>query len=87
MLEENTLLPLTYQSGVQIKKEIESCISTTLAKSNSSPIPWSRMWKHLGVQEYERGVMMVEQEPKNFGRIFITKPEDDCELIFVSRQD
>jgi hypothetical protein len=31
--------------------------------------------------------MVVENEFKNFGRVFITEPEDDCDLIFVSRQD
>ena len=80
-------MPLTYQSGKEIKKgdrvlyfddssEIEFVADPLVDDVNTA-------WY---VQEYGGGVMVVENKPKNFGRVFITKPEDDCDLILLSRQ-
>jgi hypothetical protein len=37
------------------------------------------------VQEYGRGVMILE--PKNFGRAFLPEPQPAEDLEFVARQD
>ncbi|MGA2899688.1 MAG: hypothetical protein ABSF40_05605 [Candidatus Acidiferrales bacterium] len=88
MAQGDALVPLTYQSGKEIRKG-----DRVLYFDDSSEIEFvadplvddvKTAWY---VQEYGGGVMVVENEFKNFGRVFITEPEDDCDLIFVSRQD
>ncbi len=37
------------------------------------------------VQEYGGGVTVLE--PKYFGRAFLSKPQTDCDLEFVARQN
>jgi hypothetical protein len=79
-------VPLTYQSGQEIKKgdrvlyfeepgEIEFVADPLIRDDETT---WF-------VEEHGVGVMI--NEPKHFGHVFIGKPEDDCELIFVSRQE
>jgi hypothetical protein len=37
------------------------------------------------VKEYGGGVMVKELNPKVFGRVFLTEPDDAEDLVFVSR--
>lgn len=38
------------------------------------------------IQEYGGGVMVMEPEPKKFGRVFLTETEKDEDLIFIGRR-
>ncbi len=77
-------MPLKYHSGEEIKTgdkvifhqnpgEIE------LVADPDIPDPETDWY----IQEYERGVMI--REPKQFGRAFISHPEEAEDLTFVSR--
>lgn len=73
-----------YKSGQQIQKgdrvmfcggpgEVEF-VATTLGEDPE--LDWY-------VQEYGGGVMVLQ--PKRFGRAFLTRTDDDEDLVFVSR--
>ena len=79
-------VPFNYTSGLEIKKcdrviyagepsEIEFVADALIKDSETD-------WY---VQEYGGGVMIVELEPKSFGRVFLTETQNDEDLEFVSR--
>jgi len=87
-ISETNRMPLTYYSGEEIKPgdhvmfhgepgEIEF-VADPLANDNDPEISWY-------VQEYGGGVGVTE--PKYFGRAFVSDPNTDEDLVFVSRGD
>ncbi len=79
-------MPFNYTSGEEIRKgdrviyagqpsEIEFVADPRIKDSETE-------WY---VREYSGGVMIVELEPKGFGRVFLTETQDDKDLEFVSR--
>lgn len=84
-VSESVLMPLTYHSGEEIKPgdlvmfhgepgEIEF-VADPLADNIDPEISWH-------VQEFGGGVGVIE--PKHFGRAFISDPNTDEDLVFVS---
>ena len=84
-MSESVLMPLTYHSGEEIKPgdlvmfhgepgEIEF-VADPLADNIDPEISWH-------VQEFGGGVGVIE--PKHFGRAFISDPNTDEDLVFVS---
>lgn len=78
-------MPLNYQSGEEIKPgdrvllHGEAGEVEFVADQGGDPDDWY-------VKEYGGGVMIVELEPRAFGRVFIVEPETDEDLIFVARR-
>ena len=77
-------MPFHYQTGEEVKKgdrvifhgepgEIEFVVN---ALGEGPELDWY-------VQEYGGGVMVLE--PKHFGRAFLTRTENEEDLVFVSR--
>jgi hypothetical protein len=79
-------VPFNYTSGEEIKKgdrviyagepsQIEFVADPLIQDSETD-------WY---IQEYGGGVMIVELQPQDFGRVFLTETQHDEDLEFVSR--
>jgi hypothetical protein len=84
-------MPLRYQSGEGIQKGdrvtyARAAGEIELVADPLTPTPETDWY----IQEFGRGVMFLEWgEPgtRKYGRVFLTAPEDDEDLDFVSRLD
>lgn len=81
-------MPFNYVTGEEIRKGDRVIYAGVAAKielvadeaTKDSETDWY-------IKEYGGGVMILELEPKVFGRVFLTETQHDEDLEFVSRTE